>query len=322
VPSIDFPDLAARERRLRIEHVDYIAENDATGSAVMFTEYSDAEYRVERANTTDLWNEEVGQFYAGDQIYRTDLLPVPSYLRKAIDAYAALGPDMLDHFLDTSFLGDGVTSIRKYIDERGDASFGLDNPDAPPDARTDAGHELLNVFAMDGRTFQLDIIADETIGIFKDRVVARLGLTNVRLELLSADRKLLDSELVAKIVGAALQMIVQPLPSEASKAMALKVLFQSYSSGVQSSVRLHSIKQCSEEDQEVLQLQNELAQSGLETSAFYRVCGLWMEHWCSDGAGIDGITDHEHSALFACSPDGELLTNIHSDVQISQSNRW
>jgi hypothetical protein len=45
--------------------------------AHMFTEYSDAEYRAERATSAALWHSEVGQFYSGERIYMDDLLPVP-----------------------------------------------------------------------------------------------------------------------------------------------------------------------------------------------------------------------------------------------------
>lgn len=117
VPKSEYSGLLARERRLRAETVEYIADGNSTETkmATMFTEYSDEEYRAERATTPELWHEEVGQYYAGAKIYRDDLLPVPSYLEKCVTAYTALGS--LDNFLDNSFLGDG-TSIRSYLAEQ------------------------------------------------------------------------------------------------------------------------------------------------------------------------------------------------------------
>ena len=63
----------------------------AEGEAVIFAEYSDDEYRRERANTVELWQEEVGQWYDGEKIYRDDLLPVPRYLDRCLAAFHALG---------------------------------------------------------------------------------------------------------------------------------------------------------------------------------------------------------------------------------------
>ena len=47
-------------------------------------------YRAERVPTAELWEEEVGQHYKGGQIYRPDLLPVPSYLARCLAAFAKL----------------------------------------------------------------------------------------------------------------------------------------------------------------------------------------------------------------------------------------
>lgn len=54
----------------------------------MFTEYSDQEYRTERATTEKMWHDEVGQYYDGERIYRDDLLPVPKCVCLAICADA------------------------------------------------------------------------------------------------------------------------------------------------------------------------------------------------------------------------------------------
>jgi hypothetical protein len=55
----------------------YTGHDGTSGMAHMFTEYSDAEYRAERATSAALWHSEVGQFYSGERIYMDDLLPVP-----------------------------------------------------------------------------------------------------------------------------------------------------------------------------------------------------------------------------------------------------
>lgn len=124
VPVAEFPDLASRERRLATT-AERVLENDATSATqcYVFTRYSDERYRLERADTPEKWHEEVGQHYSGEHIYREDCLPVPSYLRRCVDAYERIGE--LDNFLDNSFLGNGMTSIREYIAAQGDAAFEL-----------------------------------------------------------------------------------------------------------------------------------------------------------------------------------------------------
>ena len=92
VPTAEYPELLARERRLREATTRYTTDDGAEGEAVIFAEYSDDEYRRERANTVELWQEEVGQWYDGEKIYRDDLLPVPRYLDRCLAAFHALGP--------------------------------------------------------------------------------------------------------------------------------------------------------------------------------------------------------------------------------------
>lgn len=128
VPKAEYPELLARERRLREVVAPYTDDASKTGDCVIFGEYSDAEYRAERATTDELWQQEVGQYYDGGLIYRDDLLPVPSYLQRCLKAFQPLGEESLDNFLDQSFLGDGETTIRAYI-----ARGGAEMP-PPPEA--------------------------------------------------------------------------------------------------------------------------------------------------------------------------------------------
>ena len=92
VPAAEYPELLARERRLREATTRYTTDGGEEGEAVIFAEYSDEAYRRERANTAELWHEEVGQWYDGEKIYRDDLLPVPRYLERCLAAFHALGP--------------------------------------------------------------------------------------------------------------------------------------------------------------------------------------------------------------------------------------
>lgn len=137
IPEEEFADLEVRERRLRTSEVQYTeVDSGSTGTAYIFTQYSDKEYREERA-IGELWEEEVGQYYPGRCIYRSDLLPLPGYLQRVADAYAGVSDAYSDHYLDTTFLGDATTSIRQYIANVGEeAAYNLLDPDAPPNNGT------------------------------------------------------------------------------------------------------------------------------------------------------------------------------------------
>lgn len=126
VPVGELPALALREARLRLvparfseDGGDEGGEGDAggrrgSGHAVICAELGDAAYRAERCVCDDEYEEQVGQFYSGD-LYRDDLLPVPSYLLRCVRAHARADAVALSNFLDESFLGDGKTPLRAYL---------------------------------------------------------------------------------------------------------------------------------------------------------------------------------------------------------------
>ena len=111
VPLNELSDLLQRERRLRASCVPYDG-----GSALMFIEYSHDEYFHGVCGSDEaVYHEEVGQYYDGDSIYRTDLLPVDSYVLRCVRAHAVAGPESLANLLDHSYLGDGATTLREYL---------------------------------------------------------------------------------------------------------------------------------------------------------------------------------------------------------------
>ena len=127
VPVAELPALLAREYRLRWSCVRYDHDSGGGGgggggggsSALMFTEFSDAEYMRERCKgDTATYEESVGQYYTG-RLYRDDIFPVPSYVLRCIRAMRlAANPDaMRANLLDSSFLGDGETTLRTHLDE-------------------------------------------------------------------------------------------------------------------------------------------------------------------------------------------------------------
>lgn len=123
IPARDLEAYREREHRYRFAQVeaqvlDASRRVVATVTAEICLRSSDAEYR-EKCGSREEYHRRVGQFYAG-ALWRDDVLPASGYLRLCLDAAAALGADILDNFLDSSLLADGVTTIREYLRRRPD----------------------------------------------------------------------------------------------------------------------------------------------------------------------------------------------------------
>lgn len=80
----------------------------------MCTETTDENYLLNKCVTTTEYDRRVGRFYSG-RIWRDDILPFPTYLKHCIAAAHTHGELVRDNFLDTTYLADGVTSIRSYM---------------------------------------------------------------------------------------------------------------------------------------------------------------------------------------------------------------
>ncbi len=57
----------------------------------------------------------VGVVFFSGPLWRDDILPFARYLAFCLEAAASQGQDVLDNFMDSSFLADGETSIRQYL---------------------------------------------------------------------------------------------------------------------------------------------------------------------------------------------------------------
>lgn len=112
----EFMVLFEREYKLRWVGADYIEANGTTARARMCAEDTDENFRLNKCIRDDDYHRRVGQHYSG-KIWRDDVLPFPTYLRHCLDAAASHGAHVLDNFLDSSFLADGTTSIRTYIQQ-------------------------------------------------------------------------------------------------------------------------------------------------------------------------------------------------------------
>ena len=104
--------LAVREARLRLAPVHVHCGRGGACCALLCIESSDEEFRARWCPDEESWEKLVGRFYRGS-LYRSDLLPVPSYVLRCLRAHAAAAS--VANFLDASFLGDGHTSLREHL---------------------------------------------------------------------------------------------------------------------------------------------------------------------------------------------------------------
>ena len=111
IAESDFEALAARETRLRLE----LVRTGDTEPALMWAESSHDHFVRQRCGDADAYDAAVGRFYAGE-LYREDALPVPSYVLRRLRAQRAAAPAALQNFLDASYLGDGATPLRSWLE--------------------------------------------------------------------------------------------------------------------------------------------------------------------------------------------------------------
>jgi len=121
----DFLSMYEREHRFQWVSAEFHAPGGVVTRARMCTENTDENYLLNKCVTqSEYWNR-VGRYYSG-KIWRDDILPFPTYLKHCLNAAQSQGDDVYDNFLDSSFLADGRTSIRKYIDETPDWAVGAE----------------------------------------------------------------------------------------------------------------------------------------------------------------------------------------------------
>ncbi|MFC6669300.1 gamma-glutamylcyclotransferase family protein [Marinobacterium aestuariivivens] len=114
-PEADFEALYEREHRFRWIEVEAREADGSIRPGRICTRYSDEEYRLNKCITEAEYQRRVGQYYPG-RLWRDDILPFPRYLRFCLQAAASQGPEVLDNFLDSSFLADGRTRLRHYLE--------------------------------------------------------------------------------------------------------------------------------------------------------------------------------------------------------------
>ncbi|MDO6564361.1 gamma-glutamylcyclotransferase [Amphritea sp. 1_MG-2023] len=116
-----FSALYEREHRFRwievdVQPLETIALDKGLLKGRMCTEYSDDDYRLNKCITPQEYDARVGQYYDG-ALWRDDILPFPRYLAFCLQAATSQGAEVLANFLDSSYLADGSTTIRTYLQQ-------------------------------------------------------------------------------------------------------------------------------------------------------------------------------------------------------------
>ncbi|MFK7800138.1 MAG: gamma-glutamylcyclotransferase [Anaerolineae bacterium] len=113
-PSEEFPELFEREHRFKWVDVEFEELGGGFGRGIMCTEWTDDEYRTHRIKDDADYFNRVGRFYQG-KLWRDDILPFPEYLQLCLDAAGSHSEKLVTHFLQSSYLADGVTTLERYL---------------------------------------------------------------------------------------------------------------------------------------------------------------------------------------------------------------
>lgn len=106
--------LYEREHRFDWVNVETYESDGTCSEGLMCTSSSDQAYRFNKCQSEDEYQTRVGQYYSG-LLWRDDILPYPRYLAFCLQAAEGQGEDVLNNFMDHSYLADGVTTIRSYL---------------------------------------------------------------------------------------------------------------------------------------------------------------------------------------------------------------
>jgi len=117
-----------REIEFRWIHVRpyFLDDTPMTRDAIMCAKYSDEEYRRERCNDETFYKQ-YGR-WGIQKIWDDTLFPCRLYLRHCVLAARKLGKEVEDNFLDHTYLGDRMTTVRVYLEENPDIML-----EVPPD---------------------------------------------------------------------------------------------------------------------------------------------------------------------------------------------
>lgn len=137
IPEGEFPAYLEREHRYRIESIpvleipllqkEHCGESIETilkqdfkpVNAFVCLEQTDEEYISSLPGGQEEWNDRVRSHYPDGRLWgRADILPMPRYMTAVMVAASTLGEEWLKDAVDNTYLVDGITSLRKYVQDR------------------------------------------------------------------------------------------------------------------------------------------------------------------------------------------------------------
>lgn len=129
IPESELPFYYERENRYRFEHVpvhllmDPCRNGPPTEQScgkeqpyVICVSGTDEWYKTKRCRGSSIvFHENVGQYYDGSSLWRSDVFPEKKYLFFILDALSEVDPKLCENFQDTTLLADRKTTIREYV---------------------------------------------------------------------------------------------------------------------------------------------------------------------------------------------------------------
>lgn len=119
-PAEEWPALFEREHRFKWIDVEFVEQDGSLGIGKMCTEWTDEAYRTYRIKDDEDYFKRVGQYYQG-KLWRDDILPFPEYLQLCLTAAGSHSDELVTHFLRSSYLADGITTVESYLNTYPDA---------------------------------------------------------------------------------------------------------------------------------------------------------------------------------------------------------
>ena len=119
----DWDAILYREFEYNFHAVSYEDEFEDSGQALICGAYQNNDTCM-----TDIYSdptrEEAYKHYCSNytgKLWRDDILPNPDYIRKCIEAASTLGNDVVENFLETTWLADGSQNIKQYIQTKNES---------------------------------------------------------------------------------------------------------------------------------------------------------------------------------------------------------
>jgi len=118
IPTAEWPAFVSREFEYRLIEVPIVSEQENEAGIICAGNYDndDQSYQACLADPLRIisWNK-LKANYPNEPMWRNDILPYRPYVDKCLKILESQDSMILDNWLDTTYLGDNVTSLRSYL---------------------------------------------------------------------------------------------------------------------------------------------------------------------------------------------------------------